>query len=100
MDKIGSRIGAILSLNGNKKQVELIGYGTYAGDEVPPAGTAGIGAVLHEVGITTPKLVLDDGQVVWGCECWWGPEDELKGRIQDDGLEIIPVDLTATRAAS
>lgn len=23
-----------------------------------------------------PKIVLDDGAgVVWGCECWWAPED-------------------------
>ena len=24
--------------------------------------------------IEDPKIILDDGEVVWGCECWWGPE--------------------------
>lgn len=23
---------------------------------------------------SNPKIILDDGEVVWGCECWWGPE--------------------------
>jgi hypothetical protein len=25
-----------------------------------------------------PKIRLDDGVEVWGCDCWWGDEDEFK----------------------
>jgi len=25
-----------------------------------------------------PRLDLDDGSVVWGCECWWMPEAEFE----------------------
>lgn len=91
--EIGTRIGAILS--GGSKTVQLIGFGVYAGDEVPPADTGGMGSMLHEAGITNPKLVMDDGQIAWGCECWWGPEDQIRKKIQ--GLEIIPVNMTAAR---
>jgi hypothetical protein len=24
-------------------------------------------------GRRNPKIVLEGGGVVWGCECWWGP---------------------------
>lgn len=23
-----------------------------------------------------PRIDLDDGQVAWGCECWWGPVEK------------------------
>lgn len=35
--------------------------------------TGAFGAKLL-FGVVIPKIVLDDGQVVWGAECWWGPE--------------------------
>lgn len=39
-----------------------------------------------------PKIVLDGGGVVWGCECWWGeatdstPAEWAKGRR----IETVP----------
>ena len=72
---IGDRIGAILSAD--ETTVKLLGYGVYAGDEIPPSGFA------HAVGITNPKLQLDDGSIVWGQECWWGSEQAVKNSIGD-----------------
>ena len=23
--------------------------------------------------MTNPRIRLEDGSVIWGCECWWGP---------------------------
>lgn len=23
-----------------------------------------------------PRIRLDDGSIIWGCECWWGKADE------------------------
>ena len=90
---VGSRIGAILKAT--QTTVHLIGFGEYVGNEVPTAEAAGIGKIMHENSITSPKLVMDDGQIAWGCECWWGPEDQIRAKIE--GLEVIPVNMTEAR---
>lgn len=93
MTKPGERVYAVLSATSD--EVSLLGFGVYVGDEVPPAPVgfvcAVFGAVTWEefdqvvakelesepnpaLRPTNPKIVLDDGQVVWGAECWWGPE--------------------------
>jgi hypothetical protein len=91
--KPGERVYAVLSATAD--EVSLLGFGVYVGDEVPPAPMGAVRAVFgastwdefdrvvaEDVGAapnpalrpTNPKIVLDDGQVVWGAECWWGPE--------------------------
>ncbi len=68
----------------NKDKVLAFGFGDYVGDEVPPPEIMGpFGAVPTP----NPKIVLDNGEVIWGCECWWGPAENeevinkwLKGR--------------------
>ena len=87
--KVGDRIGAVLSANA--KCVQLLGYGVYSGDEVPPDGLGGMASVLHECGVPNPKLTLDDGQVTWGCECWWGPEERVKESIGDRAVEMVNI---------
>jgi hypothetical protein len=45
-----------------------------------------------------PKIVLDDGRVVWGCQCWWCREDEfeqLRG-----GRRIVPASVNGGGSAS
>lgn len=34
-----------------------------------------------------PKIELDDGRVVWGYQCWWGPEDKFDEFVE--GREVI-----------
>lgn len=80
----------------DESAVQLLGFGVYVGDEVPPKPVGVIKAIfgaetweevdriVAEEGIvpeserplrkTNPKLVLDDGTVKWGAECWFGPE--------------------------
>lgn len=84
MTKIGDRVGAILDRN--EKQTRLLGYGVYQGQEVPPREVAGEWSNLQ---IPNPKILLDNGDVVWGLECWWGSEEEIKELIK--GLKIIDV---------
>lgn len=81
---IGDRIGAIQSAN--EDTVTLYGYGTYQGEEVPPKD---IDEFLNEVGFKNPKLLLDNGNVVWGCQCWWGSEGRTKIAIA--GRKVIEV---------
>ena len=78
--KPGDRIGAILSIKDGT--VNLLGWGTYEGEEVPP--------IFSSVGIKNPKLKLDSGHIVWGYQCWWGDEERLKKELE--GHTIVQVD--------
>lgn len=80
----GTRVGAILSAD--KETVRLLGYGTYIGNEIPPEGP------LHKIGIPNPKIQLDNGDVVWGYQCWWGDEEEVKCSI--GGRQVIEVKIS------
>ena len=74
MNKIpGTRVGAILGTN-DKKECDFLGYGVYIGDEIPPEE---IGGWLN-IGLPNPKIQLDNGDIVWGMECWWGTEEKIK----------------------
>jgi hypothetical protein len=94
--EIGDRVFAVESAD--NKEVRLLGFGVYVGDEVPPApfGILSMGATtweefdelvakddlvpvdLRPFRKTNPKIQLDDGRVVWGYECWWGREDRYE----------------------
>lgn len=80
---VGDRVGAILSKDGDT--VEFFGYGVYLGDEIPPHNVGG--RLLS--GAKNPKIRLDDGTIVWGLECWWGSEAEIKQFLE--GATIVHV---------
>lgn len=97
---VGCRVGAILS--GDNTEVHLLGFGTYDGEHEPPFGPMGApmsvidemkkrGELPADWTWKNPRITLDDGRVVWGCQCWWGPEDAIRKRIE--GLKIIPASL-------
>lgn len=87
--KAGGRVGAICS--GNDTSVRLYGYGVYDGDEIPPKD---VNPWLN-FGRPNPKITLDGGKVIWGCECWWGPEEKIKQSIGD--RQVIMVDIEEHR---
>ena len=78
MTKPGDRVGAILEAD--SEIVYLIGYGVYDGDFDHP-----------DWGFLNPRITLDDGRVVWGCECWWASEKQIKEFIVDLKVVIVPV---------
>lgn len=91
MKKIGDRVGAIL--RADKDTVHFFGYGVYVGDEIPHERAVGFLAVAgREAGITNPKILLDDGKDVFGCECWWGSEQEVKEAIGDRKIVYVDID--------
>ena len=93
MSRAGERVGAISHSDGGK--IFLFGFGVYVGDEVPDSAGGFIGESIREQQRTNPKIVLDNGKVVWGCECWWGPEEEVKKQIE--GKEAIEIDIDTER---
>lgn len=92
---IGGRVGAIMSATNTV--VKFFGWGVFEGEEVPDADVGGwMGDALREHKQTNPKIRLDSGKVVWGCECWWGSEAQVQKMI--DGRTVENVDIDAARA--
>lgn len=98
--KIGDRVGVMLSSNEERKEVKFVGYGIYAADEVPSEDAGGFGSIIREEKMFNPKLQLDDGQIVWGCESWWGHEEAVKSKLeayQKAGYNIINIKISDAR---
>lgn len=68
----------------------LFGYGVYEGEFVPPAE---INEVFNDLQIPNPRLKLDSGQTVWGCECWWGDEEQFKHQLADLTVELVDIEI-------
>ena len=86
--KKGDRVGAILSTG--KYVVRFLGYGVYDGDYVPDVSW------MKEADITNPKLIMDNGNIVWGYQCWWSSEEKIK-RILKGYSTIIEVDINGKK---
>lgn len=91
--QIGDRCGAIQSAN--KEEVRLFGFGTFEGHKVPPLEAGGMAAGLHHAGYKNPCIKLDSGDEVFGCECWWGPEEKIKETIGE--RRIVNVSIVEAR---
>ena len=82
---IGSRVGAIAGKNEDK--VDFFGFGVYEGDfKIENDDVYMMGIQMSSLDVENPKIKLDNGDIVYGCECWWGPEDQIKQVL--DGMEI------------
>ena len=92
--KPGMRVGVFHSCT--DETLLLLGYGVYEGDEVPPVDIlqADIGPPAL-LALPVPKLRLDDGTVVWGCECWWN--DEAMVRALETSRTIIHPKMASIR---
>ena len=91
MPKIGDRVGALMDRNDLTKTVRFFGYGVYNGD-LPCEGLGGF---------SNPNITLDNGKIVWGCECWWSPENNVKEKLdwyKENGYEIVDVDVDEERS--
>lgn len=92
---IGTRVGCLAFMDKEARKIHMFGWGTYEGDEVPPQE---VGAFYIEQPV--PKLKLDDGTIVYGCECWWGESEKMMediSRGRQAGFEVVVEDLAALR---
>ena len=83
--KPGTRVCAILKMD--NETVLLFGYGTYTGDEVPPKEAIGF-----NIGIPCPKIALDNGKTVYGCECWWSTQERVENMIGARTIVMVDID--------
>lgn len=84
---VGDRVACVL--RSDVTRVELIGFGVYVGNELPPDEIGDIVELVKELGGTNPRINLDRGGYVFGCECWWGPEAEFLEWA--NGREVVEV---------
>jgi hypothetical protein len=92
---IGTRVGALSHYDA--EFVYLYGWGVYEGEFVPEQACGDIGEYLREYGDQNPRIRLDDGKIVYGCECWWGPEEEIRTKFA--GRQFVDVDIDRVRQA-
>lgn len=92
---IGQRVGAILD-SGENGTVRFFGYGVLEGYEIPPDDAGGMAEIARDEGMVNPKIRLDNGKVVWGCECWWGTEAEIRESLTRFP-NIVEVDIDEMR---
>jgi hypothetical protein len=91
----GERAGAIHAIDRKAKTAEIFGYGEYVGDEVPVEAVNDRATYNRSHGIKNPKIVLDDGKVVYGCECQWDTEAHVRKMLA--GYTVTTVDIDVVR---
>lgn len=79
--QVGDRVIAISHTEENT--VYVFGSGIYAG------------CAEEDAGFPTKKILLDDGQVVYGYECWWGPEAVIQEKIKN--MHIVHYSISDAR---
>ena len=89
--KIGDRVGVILGSNADGS-IDFFGYGVYEGDFVPTEAVGAIAEIAREVGHPNPRMRLDSGSVVWGCESWFGPEGKVKKMLEGRTVHTVSID--------
>ena len=96
------RVGALFATRKQNKVVELFGYGELLDDEIPESAVGPLADLTRLMRRPNPKIQLDSGLVVWGCECWWGPEEDVKAQVEryeKKGWTVKNVNVEEIRAA-
>ena len=86
-----TRVAAMAGQNEDEYEdedvVNLYGFGVYVGDEIPPPDANPI----INFGEPNPKIILDDGTIIWGCECWWAEESMIKNKIKPEKIHMVDI---------
>lgn len=94
---VGSKVGCILTRTDT--EMKVLGFGQLIGYEVPPPDpilqtiNAFYASAVTNNSIT-PKIKLENDEIVWGCECWWGPRNMIElviQRAKEEGKKIIDI---------
>lgn len=106
--KIGDRVYAVRDVS--DEAVNLYGVGKFLGDcenelfmqefvrllgrtrEFKDLDETQKREKIRELGLgKNPKIELDNGQIVWGYQCWWGPESELAKFTRK--VKVVPLEV-------
>ena len=90
----------ILCVNKEKKEVYFLGFGKLLGYEIPGEEAGGLAVLTRAYKIPNPKIQLDNGKIVWGCECHWGNKKEMLdfvAELEEYGYKKVDVDIDDVR---
>lgn len=90
MKKDDLRVGALIGAKDGT--VKFLGYGVYEGDFPLPKEAGGF-----NFGQSNPRICLDNGDIVYGCECWWGEEKKFKEKYIDTAEKVVIVRIADER---
>ena len=93
--KVGNKVGAMFVAKGGT--VEFLGYGIYEGDFIPEEAAGWMAEGLRNNKVTNPRIRLDNGKIVYGCECWWGDADRIKKELEKYET-VVDVDIDEIRS--
>lgn len=95
----GERVVAVSS-SGEDDHIHIFGFGIYQGDDVVGKEAVGpVSALARATSRLTPRITLDDGNIVWGSECHIMREEELQEMLSADGIKGVAIrDLSEVRA--
>ena len=91
---VGDRVGAVLG--GDENEVQFLGYGVYEGEFIPEEAVGFLADAIKGAGRKNPRIKLDNGRVVYGCECWWGGEEKVK-KMLEQCKKVVDVDIDEVR---
>ena len=94
MRKVGDRVIAVCGTR-QDGEVEIFGRGVYEGDFVPEVAVGWLADAIRENKVLNPRIRLDNGKVVYGCECWWGSEEQVMSLM--DGKTMVEIDIDEKR---
>lgn len=120
--EVGERVGCISHSDGTTRTVFIFGFGKYVGRRIPHGAGGSWGKSLVEATNVVlneakekmseedfkkveervvelygnPCLELDNGQLVFGCECWWASEAQVKEQIGRFD-KVVTIELEAAR---
>ena len=73
----------VLAIMGCKDGVvDSLGEGYYVGDFPLPDEIVELFQTITYTGTPIPKIELDNGDVVWGCECYWSEADKMRAHFE------------------
>lgn len=88
--QVGDRVIALRNASNESKTAYIYGVGTYQGELVPEHES-----IFKAAGMKNPAIKLDNGSMVYGFECWWGPEDAVRNKFP--GFTFVEVDINEDR---
>jgi len=84
------RVGVIIGESDGV--LKVLGNGEYVGDEVPIEAVGMFADMMRKINHPNPKIVLDNGDVVYGCECWFGSIEKMD-RIIASHKNVVTVNI-------
>ena len=87
----GDRVGAVKSFDHGT--LKVFGFGEYIGEEIPPSDSLGYSKIMSSGQQKDRKILLDDGHIIYGSECWIFDElDVRKSLNKYEHVEYVDIE--------